>query len=141
MLSGKQSPMLPRKEYAASVLARYKAVTFVSANEGPMHGCFPKRSTLQVLSRSLRLSPSESHILKTVSQERCPSDGGSRHIAADVRLAKAPGAARLSLFHAGLLPQKQYAASLLVDVTMAKSLRSSYMGLCKVTPVILHGVV
>ena len=33
-----------------------------------------------LLKRSLKLSPSESHIFKTVSQELCPSDGRSRHI-------------------------------------------------------------
>ena len=38
-----------------------------------------------LLSRSLKLSPSESHIFKTVSQEICPSDGMSCHIAADGR--------------------------------------------------------
>ena len=38
-----------------------------------------------VLSRSLKLSPSESHIFKTVSHELCPCDGRSRHIAADGR--------------------------------------------------------
>ena len=38
-----------------------------------------------LLRRSLKLSPSESHIFKTVSQELCPSDGRSCYIAADGR--------------------------------------------------------
>ena len=39
------------------------------------------------LSICMTSSPSESHFFKTVSQEVCPSDGRSRHIAADGRRA------------------------------------------------------
>jgi len=38
-----------------------------------------------LLRRSLKLSPSKSHIFKTVYQELCPSDGRGRHIAANGR--------------------------------------------------------
>ena len=37
----------------------------------------------RLLRRSLKLSPSESHMFKTVSQDLCPSDGRSCHIAAE----------------------------------------------------------
>ena len=53
------------------------------------------RRARYLLSRSLKLSPSESHIFKTVSQELCPSDGTSQRTSAVP--AKEPGAARLSL--------------------------------------------
>jgi hypothetical protein len=43
------------------------------------------RGKRDVLRRSLKLSPSESHIVKTVYQELCPSDGRSCQIAADGR--------------------------------------------------------
>ena len=45
----------------------------------------PARRPPDVLRRSLKLSPSESHISKIVYQELRPSDGRSRHIAADGR--------------------------------------------------------
>ena len=64
-------------------------------------------SGIGVLRHSPQLSPCEGHICKTVSQELCPRDGCSRHIAAEpphrshhiaaTVPAKAPGAVRLSL--------------------------------------------
>ena len=45
----------------------------------------PASGARRVLRRCLKLSPTESHIFKTFSREFCPSDGRSRHIAADVR--------------------------------------------------------
>jgi len=56
-----------------------------------------------ILIHSLKLSPRESHIFKNVSQELCPSDGRSRHIAADGR-RPCEGARGLPGFHAGGVP-------------------------------------
>ena len=46
--------------------------------------CQIQGASFRVIKRSLKLSPGESHMFKTVSPELCPSDGRSRHIAADV---------------------------------------------------------
>ena len=64
----------------------------MSKTEAPRH---PGRLGSKVLSRSLKLSPSESHIFKIIAQELCPSDGTSHWTAAVP--AQVPGAAGLSL--------------------------------------------
>ena len=63
----------------------------------------------EVSRHSLKLSPSESHMFKNVSQELCPSDGTSQRTTAVP--AKAPGAAWLSMTPTTLLSGRDEPAS------------------------------
>ena len=60
---------------------------WIPGEQGPLLACLDgsRRDSpalhIMVLLRSPKLSLSESHIFKTVSQELCQSDGRSRHIA------------------------------------------------------------
>jgi hypothetical protein len=83
---------------------------------------------LSFLRRSLKLSPSESHIFKIVSQEVGPRNGFGSHVVADGR-RPCEGARRCR----SASDEKKWRAP--------RSKIRRYNLVCKVTPVIPYGVV